>query len=460
MRIFGWDIAFRKTKAQTMSAVDSRGGWMRIVEGFTGAYQQFMRTAPQAREVASFSGVFACVTKISGDIAKLRPMLVEDRPDGTCREVEGESPYRGVLERPNHYQNRITFVMFWIASKLFHGNTYVLKERDGRGIVRKQHILDPQRVTPLVTEDGSVYYRLQSDHLAGLIDGVVVPASEIIHDLMCPLWHPLVGVSPIFACGASATMGSRIQMNSTAFFGNLSRPAGFLTVPGKLDEEDAAALKREWTKNYTGDNAGNTAVLANGLKYESMGAVSAEQAQLIEQLKWSIEDVARCFHMPAYKVGGAVPPNASVESLNQGYYSECLQVLIESLELCLKEGLALPRGYYVEFDLDGLLRMDTAALVTAEAEAVKAGIKSPDESRRRLNLPPVPGGASPYLQQQNYSLAALAKRDAKEDPFKGAPTPAVAPPTPAANDEDAKARAEKMVVDLLERIEKGFPCTT
>ncbi len=34
-----------------------------------------------------------------------------------------------------------------------------------------------------------------------------------------------------------------------------------------------------------------------------------------------------------------------------------------------------------------------------------------------LSLPPVAGGDSPMLQQQNFSLAALAKRDAKEDPF-------------------------------------------
>ena len=61
--------------------------------------------------------------------------------------------------------------------------------------------------------------------------------------------------------------------------------------------------------------------------------------------------------------------------------------------------------------------MDTAALVKAEAEAVGAGIKAPNEARRRLNLGPTAGGSGPYLQQQNYSLEALAKRDAKEDPF-------------------------------------------
>jgi hypothetical protein len=40
-----------------------------------------------------------------------------------------------------------------------------------------------------------------------------------------------------------------------------------------------------------------------------------------------------------------------------------------------------------------------------------------DEMRKRANLPPTKGGDTVYLQQQNFSLEALAKRDAQEDPF-------------------------------------------
>jgi FtsZ-binding cell division protein ZapB len=47
---------------------------------------------------------------------------------------------------------------------------------------------------------------------------------------------------------------------------------------------------------------------------------------------------------------------------------------------------------------------------------------APNEARFKENLPSVVGGDSCYLQQQNYSLEALAKRDAQQDPFtKGQP---------------------------------------
>jgi phage portal protein BeeE len=55
------------------------------------------------------------------------------------------------------------------------------------------------------------------DYLAGLEDEqIVVPASEIVHDIMNPLYHPLVGVSPLHACGSPAMLGSHIQRTSSA----------------------------------------------------------------------------------------------------------------------------------------------------------------------------------------------------------------------------------------------------
>lgn len=61
--------------------------------------------------------------------------------------------------------------------------------------------------------------------------------------------------------------------------------------------------------------------------------------------------------------------------------------------------------------------MDGEALNRTLSEGVKAGYLAPNEARRRVNLAPVIGGESPLAQQQNFSLEALAKRDAKDDPF-------------------------------------------
>jgi phage portal protein BeeE len=114
------------------------------------------------------------------------------------------------------------------------------------------------------------------------------------------------------------------------------------------------------------------------------------------------------------------PPPAynNVEALNLQYYSQCLQNPIESIELLLDEGLNLPNNYGTEFDLDDLLRMDSGSRVTAAKESANGGGMTFNEVRKRYHgVGPVPGGDVVLSQQQNFSLSALAKRDAKEDPF-------------------------------------------
>lgn len=422
------------TKA-AVAPMTLRDVWGPVRESFAGAWQK--NVVVDNREcVLAFAAVYACVTRIANDIAKLRIKLVEQDSDGIWSEVGRASPYAGVLIKPNRYQNRIQFLADWLVMKLLFGNTYVLKERDQRGIVVALYVLDSRRVKPLVTPDGGVYYQLSSDYLAGLPTGATVPASEVIHDRGPTLFHPLCGVSPIFACGASATQGNRIQANSAKFFENMSRPSGHLTAPGTIDEVTELRLKKQFEENFAGGNLGKLLVTGDDLKYEPM-TIPAEDAQLIEQLKWTVEDVARAFAMPLYKIGaGPVPTSNNVEALHGQYYTDCLQVYIEAIELALDEGLGLTtvdgRVYGTELDLDGLLRMDTATQFDMLAKGVSGALIMPNEARKRLNLPPVQGGNELFLQEQNYSLSALAKRDAKPDPWaSAAPSAPALPPAPA-----------------------------
>jgi HK97 family phage portal protein len=429
MNIFGLTITRTKAVPSLLSSVESRGGWWPVVrEPFSGAWQD--NEEESVETVVANSAVFACVTLIASDVAKMRLRLVEQDTDGIWSEIENPA-FSPVLRKPNRYQNRIQFFYWWMASKLLHGNTYALKARDKRSIVTALYILDPTRCRPLVAPDGSVYYELKTDNLSGLMEGVqVVPASDVIHDVGHPLFHPLVGVSPIFACGVAAVQGLRIQSNSSQFFANGSKPGGVLTAPGFIAQETADRVKAYWDTNFTGENMGKVAVLGDGLKYEAM-TVNAHDSQLIEQLKWTGLDVCTAFRVPAYKIGiGPAPNYNNVEALDQQYYSQRLQFDIESIELVMDEGLSLApdriegKRMGVEFDLDDLMRMDSATLIKSEKDA--AGIKKINESRKRLNLPPVTGGDTVYLQQQDFSLEALAKRDATADPFGTATAPAAA----------------------------------
>jgi HK97 family phage portal protein len=268
------------------------------------------------------------------------------------------------------------------------------------------------------------------------------------------IYHPLVGVSPLFASGLAASQGLSIQNDSKSFWSNGANPGGILTAPGSIDNETAERLKTYWEANYTGDKAGRVAVVGDGLKYEPM-RMSSVDAQLIEQLKWTAEVVCSTFHVPAYKIGvGPMPTHDNIDALTQDYYSQCLQTHIENMELSLDEGLSVPDGYRTQLDLDALFRMDTERKTRTLGEGVKGSIMAPNEARKKLNLPPLEGGDSVYLQQQNYSLEALAQRDATNPlavvapPALPAPTPE---PEPEPEDDDDIEDQSRMLALLFEK---------
>jgi HK97 family phage portal protein len=398
---------------------------------------------------------FACKTLIARDIAKLPMRLMLQDSDGIWAEVRNPA-YSPVLRKPNEYQTRNQFWEVYMLSKLGHGNTYVLKERDGRGAVVGLYVLDPRRVTPMVGADKSVFYQLKTDDLNITEQNVVVPAREMIHDRFnCDHW--LVGRPPIVAGGLAAMQGLQIQNLSVRLFRNNSQPGGVLTSPGNVSEDDVARIKAHWEARFTGENVGKVAVLGSGLKYEAI-AFTAEQAQLIEQLKWSAENICSTYHVPPYKIGvGAMPSYSNVQALNVEYYTQCLQSLIEVAEVCMDEALGLTDVMHlgVEFDIDNLLRMDTASQADAVTKMVSGSIATPNEARKKFNLKPLPGGDTVYMQQQNYSLEALAKRDAQEDPFKTAappaPDPAKEPPAADPADETLTEDDKAMAAWRLEK---------
>jgi len=243
----------------------------------------------------------------------------------------------------------------------------------------------------------------------------------------------LCGVSPIAACGLAASHGLTIQTTSARLFKNNSRPGGILTAPAAISNETATRIKEHWEENFSGENIARVAVLGDGLTYVPM-SITAHDAQLIEQLKWDEHNVCTAFHVPAYMIGvGELPKYDNSEILNQQYYSQCLQKHLEAIELCLDEGLGLTdhkeHVYGTEFNLDDLLRMDTERKVRTAVEGLK-GLFTVNETRKKFDLKPKTGGDTVYLQQQQFSLEALAKRDATDDPFGMKPSPAA----PVAND--------------------------
>lgn len=413
---------FRFFKRKSVNPTETsryQGGWFSIIrESFSGAWQRNMETVSN-KDLLADSTLYACVSRIATDIGSMPVGLyIRDRNTRIWERAYLESV--GIINStPNNYQTWSQFIECWILSKLLNGNAYILKQRDQDYNVVGLHVLDPWRVQLLVTPDGVIVYNLLTSEQFRLMPGgqLKVPSTEIVHDREITPFHPLQGVSPLYAAYMSATKSRDINNNASNFFKNGAQPSGILTGDVDMDDEKQAALKRYWQENFSGDHAGRVALIGADLKYTQLRFNNVD-SQMIEQLRYSSEQICQAFGMPPYIVGiGSLPSGMKVDEVFDMYYKLALQGRIERLEYGLDQALEVSFPYSLELDTEILLRMDKGKRVQVVSEMVKGSIKTVNEARLEFNLQPVSGGDTVYMQQQNYSLNALAKRDAKENPF-------------------------------------------
>jgi len=431
MRIFGLEIS-RASKALTPVAGHHGGWWRRILEPFAGAWQ---RNIEEKREtILCYPTLYACLNRIASDIGKLPFLLKREDSNGIWKLDTQNTAFWPVLRKPNHYQTAQQFREAWQLSRLTHGNTYVLKERDARGVVVKLYVLDPCNVMPMVSDSGDVYYQLNFSTAENLLPTnypaaqLVVPESEIIHDRINCFHHQLIGVPPLCAAYWPAVKNLKILRDATRFFSNGANPGGILTAPAGMSDDDAQAVKDYWNTNFQGENSGKVAVIGADMKFTPFAFKGAD-SQLVEQLRYSDEQICQPFGIHPFIVGiGTIPAGLKSDDITNTYYQFALQAPIEAMEALLDEGLAISRPLGVELDLGPLLRMDFAKRAEVMGKLVGDGIATPNEGRFEFGYGPLEGGDTVYMQQQDFPLDQVRKN-------KIEPAPAPAPTPPAANDD-------------------------
>lgn len=384
-------------------------------------------------DLITYPTLYACIYRIASDMGKLPFSLRQRDGNGVWTEVPN-SAYDSILRKQNNFQTPAQFREHWIITKLINGNTYVLKRRGDRREVTELYVLDPERVMPLVSESGAVFYQLQTDTLNQLPDGypadsLIVPASEIIHDRCMTIHHPLIGIPPLASAHWPALKNMKIMRSATEFFANNAQPGGILTAPAGMTEEDAQAVQKYWAENFNGPNAGRVAIIGADMKFTPF-AMKSIDAQMVEQMRYSDEQICQPFGIHPFKIGiGSLPAGLGVDGINLMYYNDALQALIQHMEDLLDDGLSILRPLGVELDTEPLLRMDEAKKADIATKLVNGMIKTPDEGRRQFNLAPTPGGDTLWGQNQDYPLGMLANRMEWDDSMRGgegAPTAAEA----------------------------------
>ena len=334
--------------------------------------------------------VTACIRLISETVASM-PLLVYRR-DGEDRARAEDSPQWQLFRvRPNRDQSPHDFFSDIAASVEGFGNAYIRKIYSGSEIVELVP-LPPETVA--VRQDsktGEISY-----DLAG-IGGVErnLTSKEILHVRgFAPHGGP-VGISPITSHRDALAAPAGMQRFLNAYMSRGAGPGVVLSMPQQVTREQARELADTWDSQHAGiDRAGSTAVIGGGATLETI-PVSLVDAQFVESMRFSVEQVARIFNVPAALLDAGDRNGMDTQALTEQFVKFCLVSRMSRIERALAADpdlFATTGDLYPEFLADGLLRPSTRERFESYKTAIQTGILSQNEVRRLENYPPINGG--------------------------------------------------------------------
>ena len=382
--------------------------WPHLAQAMAGNANTTGRPVTPATAVGS-TAVWAAVRIISESIATL-PLRVYERRDGG-RVIATEHPLYPILhDRPNPRQTAVEYREQQLASLLLWGNAYTWIDRWPSGRPRNLWPIRPDRVTvriDVATENDPVpsLVYVVSTHDGGQR---VYAADDILH-VRGLSSDGLMGLSPIAVHRDAVGLEQAEREFAGRFFGNNGRPGGVLKVAGRLSNDAAVRLKQSWETAHRGlENAHRVAVLEEGIEWQSMG-MPLQDAQFVEQRRFSIEEIARIFRVPLHLMGDLQRATYSnIEHQSIEFVVHTIRPWCVRLEQAYAT-LLYPserQALYVEHSVDALLRGDIKSRYDAYAVARQWGWLSVNEIRALENLNSVGVDGDSLIQPLNFGPMA------------------------------------------------------
>ncbi len=238
------------------------------------------------------SAVYACCRVIVDSLASQPIEVYSTDAKGRKSEVLDSDVGYMLNVRPNPECTPLALRegLYWSA--LTWGNGYAEIVRTGANKPAELWPLMPGTVTP--KREGT---RLYFEVLPTNADRRELEPRDVFH-LRGPSLQGWLGDSPVTRAAKAIGIAAAAQAFASSYFKNGTVLSGYLSTDQTLTKEQITDLGGEWNAKYGGaDKAGGTAVLMRGTKYTEMGA-NAANAQLIEQRKFQVAEIARWFGVP------------------------------------------------------------------------------------------------------------------------------------------------------------------
>jgi HK97 family phage portal protein len=322
---------------------------------------------------------FAAMDLICSSFANL-PGYFYDRK--TKRPLKDHALY-DLIRNPNFDETKFQF-FYSSAKDYFNGNVYWYKYDKPDGEVISLFRLNPA---------GIRVKRNLSNQKIFTYGGAEYDYRKILHIPSRYGYDGLVGKSIFNECGRIFSNTAEIDNYVNSAFGNSIGNRLIIDITKEYPtatEEQIQQLRNKFLQNYAGvRNAGKPLIKSGKLNYEKIETDFKDNRanQLIENRNFQEQEVAKLFNMPLALLKGTETTN--IESLYIMFIENTIRPMATHFEQAINKLIPFDErsGIYFEYSYNALLKTSLQTRVDTYIKQVTNAILTPNEIRRKENLP-------------------------------------------------------------------------
>lgn len=336
----------------------------------------------------TLGSVWACARVLAEGVAQLPLPILSTDGNGETSKAKDHVSYNTIHTRPNQSMSSYIFREAMQGQAALNGNGIAIIKRTASGSGVELHPFQTRNVRMDEDHAGNIIYEFTENNQPNRFK----PESEVLHIKgFTPdgLW----GYSPVRLMREMIGLGLATERFGASVFGTKAMPGGHYEVPWVMDDDEFANFKRK-AAGFSGmDGWNETMILEKGIKF-APAMMTPEDSQFLLTRKQNPKDIARIWRVPPHMIGvldDATYSNIEQESLNFVIYTLMPWLVNWEQELNWKLFAPSQRDrFFVEFNVDGLLRGDAKARAEANKTRFMHGALNLDEWRAQDNLNPLP----------------------------------------------------------------------
>jgi HK97 family phage portal protein len=221
------------------------------------------------------------------------------------------------------------------------------------------------------------------------------PASDILH-IRGLGYDGTVGYSPVSMMRQTFGLAAAHEQSSALLHKNGITQRLILSTPGTLSPDQTKELKKSFAEANEGiQNAHKAIVLQAGLTATPF-SINPRDAQFLEGAKYTDSKIYQIYGVPPHMVGDTEKSTSwgtGIEQQTIGFVTFTLLPLMDVIETWLAMKLLPDKtDYFVEYEMKGLLRGDTAARAAWYRTMIELSVYSPNRVLAAENEEPYEGG--------------------------------------------------------------------